>query len=77
MIRSAPISLAAITPHSPTAPSPTTTAVEPGLLDLGGLGGPPAGAQHVGRGEQAGPELLAGYVVGGDQASTASPSTRT
>jgi hypothetical protein len=31
MIRSAPISFAAITPHRPTAPSPTTTAVEPGL----------------------------------------------
>ncbi|CAM5564356.1 hypothetical protein SCANM63S_09385 [Streptomyces canarius] len=31
MIRSAPFSFAAITPHSPTAPSPTTTAVEPGL----------------------------------------------
>lgn len=30
MIRSAPISFAAITPHRPTAPSPTTTAVEPG-----------------------------------------------
>ncbi len=31
MIRSAPSSFAAITAHRPTAPSPTTTAVEPGV----------------------------------------------
>jgi hypothetical protein len=31
MTRSAPSSLAAMTPQSPTAPSPTTTAVSPGL----------------------------------------------
>src|SRR3954464_12616022 len=31
MIRSAPICLADSTPISPTAPSPTTTTVEPGL----------------------------------------------
>lgn len=34
VMRSAPISLAAITAHRPTAPSPTTTAVEPGLTSV-------------------------------------------
>src|SRR6516165_5505456 len=35
--------------------------------DLGGDGGEPAGAQHIGRGQQAGDQLPGGNVGGGDQ----------
>ena len=51
MICSAPRRLAAITPHSPTAPSPTTATRVAGL-DAGHDGGVVAGAEHVGERQQ-------------------------
>ena len=51
MIVSAPSTDAARTPHRPTAPSPTTTAVPP-FADAGGHRRVPAGGHHVGEGEQ-------------------------
>ena len=51
MIRSAPSRRAAITPHRPTAPSPTTATVLPGA-DLGGEGRVVARRHHVREREQ-------------------------
>ena len=66
MIRSAPSCLAARTPRSPTAPSPTTATVFRGA-GLGSNGGEPAGAEHVGGGQQAGDQVVIGHARGGDQ----------
>ena len=64
-MRSAPSRLAARTPDSPTAPSPTTATVLPGR-DVGADGGVVAGRHHVRERQQRG-EHLVGVPGAGDR----------
>ena len=69
MMRSAPICFAESTPSRPTAPSPTTATVAPGL-HVGRVGREPAGAQHVGSRQQARDQ------IGGRDARASRPACR-
>ena len=71
MMRSAPSSRAASTPSSPTAPSPTTANR---LTGCDG-GGEPAGAEHVGGGQQERDELLVGHGGCGDECAVGQRDT--
>src|SRR5438445_7983098 len=66
MILSAPICLADSTPSKPTAPSPTTTTVEPGF-NVRRIGGKPSGAHNVGERQQARHHLARRNVRGSHQ----------